>query len=166
MPSRLIWIRQATRYFSVKRPQSLGGNLPEIDQAWDRVLPSTSLILAKHIVIVDDDDEVRRSFNMLLRARGFMVKAFETGTELLAFNKIAESACLLLDYRLPDMNGIELLQSLRRSGQDNPAFLITGDPLPSIRPRASSAGFLGVIEKPADANQLAELLSLAIEGHA
>ena len=126
-------------------------------------MPSTSLVLAKHIVLVDDDEDVRRSFNMLLRARGFFVRAFETGSDLLAFEKISKSACFLLDYRLPDMNGIELLQNLRRSGQENPAFLITGDPLPSIRPRASMAGFLGVIEKPADANKLAELLKSAIE---
>ena len=100
---------------------------------------------------------------MLLRARGFIVKAFETGGELLAFNAISESACLLLDYRLPDMNGIELLNNLRRSGEENPAFLITGDPLPSIRSRANTAGFLGVIEKPADANELADLLTSAIK---
>ena len=129
-------------------------------------MPTSSLVLAKHIVLVDDDEDVRRSFNMLLQARGFVVKAFETGGELLAFNRISDSACFLLDYRLPDMNGIELLLSLRRSGQENPAFLITGDPLPSIRPRANTAGFLGVIEKPADANELAELLTSAINDQA
>lgn len=121
-------------------------------------MPSTSLSLRKHVILVDDEDEVRRSFSMLLGARGFDVEAYACGDDILEANEIDRRACFLLDYRLPDMNGIDLLTSLRRCGRKNPAFLITGDPLPSIRPRAKTAGFLRIIDKPVDANELAQIL--------
>ena len=126
-------------------------------------MPSTPLVATKTVILVDDDADVRRSFALLLEARGFVVRVFETGTELLASNWAGEQSCYLLDYRLPDMNGIELLKRLRHSGRKHPAFLITGDPLPSIKPRAFVAGFLKVFEKPADANELALSLDLAIQ---
>ena len=122
-------------------------------------MQSAPHIASKSILLVDDDEEVRRSFSLLLRARGFRMHTYETGSALLTEPSIGSNSCFLLDYRLPDMNGIELLSSLRRSGRENPAFLITGYLLPNIKRRAMSAGFLEVIEKPADANFLAALLS-------
>lgn len=124
-------------------------------------MPSASLTLTKPVFLVDDDADVRRSFRILLQARGFIVHAFETGTEFLANSEINAVGVFLLDYRLPDMNGIDLLSSLRSNDHTNPAYLITGDPLPSIRTRARAAGFLDVIEKPANANRLADLLRMA-----
>lgn len=113
---------------------------------------------SKSVFLVDDDEEVRRSFSLFLKARGFRMQTYETGSALLAERSIDAASCFLLDYRLPDMNGIELLSSLRRSGRENPAFLITGYLLPNIKRRARNAGFLDVIEKPADANFLAAIL--------
>ena len=125
-------------------------------------MPATSLIATKSVILVDDDDDVRRSFSFLLNARGFSVSVFKCGRELLDLKLISDATCFLLDYRLPDMNGIDLLHRLRGSGHSNPALLITGDPRPSIRPRAFAAGYLDVMDKPVDAGDLAEAINSAL----
>lgn len=100
------------------------------------------------VVILEDDDGVRRSLQLLLQGRGFDVKAYGSSRSLLADPELAGTACLVADYRLPDMDGITVLERLRASGWSAPAILVTAFASQDLMTRANEAGFSEVIEKP------------------
>jgi FixJ family two-component response regulator len=78
---------------------------------------------------------------------GFAVRAYSTGAELLCEVDIPDSGCLVVDYKLPEMNGLDLLCELRKRNIDLPAILMTTHPNPAVRNRAALAG-VPLIEKP------------------
>ena len=100
------------------------------------------------ISIVDDDDAVRDSVGTLLEAHGFPVRCFASGPEFLQSNFQGDTACLLVDYHMPEMTGIDLLDELKRRGFSYPAILITGLSDATIQKRADAAGVLEVLAKP------------------
>lgn len=100
------------------------------------------------VILVEDDREVRDSLTMLLRAWGFSVEVFQTGTQMLMNRYLPDGDCLLIDYKMPYLNGIELLTRLRRAGSDVPALLITGVFSNTLMEKALAAGFSDVLEKP------------------
>jgi len=100
------------------------------------------------LVLVEDDDGVRRSLQLLFRARGFDVRAYATGTALLADPLSRDASCFVADYRLEAIDGIEVLSRLRESGWSGPAVLITAFPSADLSDRALSRGFSQVLEKP------------------
>jgi FixJ family two-component response regulator len=107
------------------------------------------LVKARHqIVLLEDDNGVRRSLQLLLQGRGFDVKAFGSAEPLLADPEFAEADCLIADYRLAASNGIDVLQSLRQGGWMKPAVLITAFGSAELAARALAAGFSDVFEKP------------------
>jgi FixJ family two-component response regulator len=102
----------------------------------------------RFIVVIDDDDAVRDSLSTLLEAHGFPVRCFASGPEFLQSNFQGKTACLLLDYHMPDMTGIDLLNELKRRGFSYPTILITGLSDAMIQKRAEAAGVLEVLRKP------------------
>jgi two-component system, LuxR family, response regulator FixJ len=99
------------------------------------------------IIIIDDDPQVLRSLCFLLETEGYRVLTFGSAMKLLEQRELPDNACLLVDYRMPIMNGIELLKEIREKYPDVPALIITGYPDNSIEPRAAALG-IGVIRKP------------------
>jgi two-component system, LuxR family, response regulator FixJ len=99
------------------------------------------------ILIIDDDPAVRNSLKFALEVEGFAVRAYPTGAELLREVDMPDSGCLVIDYKLPEMNGLELLFELRRRNIDLPAILMTTHPNSAVRHRAALAG-VPLIEKP------------------
>lgn len=99
------------------------------------------------IIIIDDDPQVLRSLCFLLETEGYRVLTFGSAMELLEQPELPDNACLVVDYRMPVMNGIELLREIRDKYPDVPALIITGYPDNSIEPRAAEIG-IGVIRKP------------------
>lgn len=100
------------------------------------------------IVLLEDDNGVRRSLQLLLQGRGFDVKAYAGAAPLLADPEFAEADCLVADYRLADTNGIEVLRSLRKNGWTKPAVLVTAFSSAEVTAEATAAGFTEVFEKP------------------
>lgn len=105
-------------------------------------MPSTRIALVK------DSDEVRHSLTLLLRTRGFSVQPYRTAVEVLSSPFLPEADCFLIDYKMPSINGIELLNRLRADGVAAPALMITGFVTTYLTDVALQAGFAAVIEKP------------------
>src|SRR5262245_27435145 len=99
------------------------------------------------VLTVDDDPAVRSSLQFCLELEGFQVRTFASGSELLDEPNMPPSGCLVIDYRLPGMNGLELLAELRRRNVTLPAIVVTTHPSESIRGQTTTAG-ASLIEKP------------------
>lgn len=108
---------------------------------------------APMLLLVDDDPAVRASLQFSLELEGFEVEAFDSGEALVAQTKLADPACLVIDYRLSGIDGLTLLQALRERGETCPAVIITSNPTRSVRQRTTDAGAV-LIEKPLLSNGL------------
>jgi len=100
------------------------------------------------IHLVDDDEAVRRSAGFMLKTSGFRVQAYESGVELLKAAPKLESGCILLDIRMPGMDGLEVQQSLKDKGVALPVIIMTGHGDVSLAVQAMKAGAIDFIEKP------------------
>jgi two-component system response regulator FixJ len=99
------------------------------------------------IVIVDDDPAVRNSLKFCLEVEGFKTRGYANAMELLDDGGLPDAGCLVIDYNLPAINGLDLLVELRRRKVTLPAILITSQPSFLVRSRAAAAG-ASLIEKP------------------
>ena len=99
------------------------------------------------ILVVDDDAAVCNSLKFSLELEGFSVRTYPSGRELLRDRDIPDYGCLVIDYSLPEMNGLELLKQMRRHDCALPAILTTTHVSASLRERADAAG-MSVVEKP------------------
>ena len=97
------------------------------------------------VVIVDDDLAVRSALSFSLKTEGITVCAYASSAELLA--EVPSADCFVIDFKLPGMDGLDLLAELRRRRIAAPAVLITTQPSASVRRRAATAG-AALIEKP------------------
>jgi FixJ family two-component response regulator len=102
---------------------------------------------ARRILLVDDDPAIRSSLTFALGLEGFEVEAFESGEALAERGAQPDDACLVLDYRLPGLDGLALLILLRSRGVSLPAVIITSNPNRTVREGAAKAG-ADLIEKP------------------
>lgn len=100
------------------------------------------------IYVVDDDIDVLGSLRFLLETDGFDVRTFRSGTALLNGSAAAEADCIVIDYKMPAMSGIDLANSLRSRQVGTPIILITGYPDEHIREKAAVAGIRHVLLKP------------------
>jgi FixJ family two-component response regulator len=99
------------------------------------------------VLVVDDDAAVRSSLQFCLEIEGFVVRTYSCGPDLLNDLNMPKTGCLVIDYRLPKMNGLDLLAELRRRRIDLPAILVTTSPSVSMRAQTAAAGAV-LIEKP------------------
>ncbi|MBN9544811.1 MAG: response regulator [Alphaproteobacteria bacterium] len=101
-----------------------------------------------NILVVDDDPAVRDALKFSLELEGFKVHACRDGWELLAHGALRDSDCIVLDYRMPGLDGLSVLNQLAMRKVEAPVILITG-PIPeNLRSRALRAGARLVLEKP------------------
>lgn len=99
------------------------------------------------ILLVDDDPAVRSSIAFALEIEGFDVATFDSAELLLAEDPGTPHACVVLDHRLPGMDGLALLDRLHAHGERSPAIIITSNPSQRLRQRVSEVG-AQLIEKP------------------
>ena len=98
--------------------------------------------------LVDDDEAIRRAASALLRTSGFTVKTYASGVELLAASEALTAGCILLDIRMPEMDGLEVLKALRDRFILLPVIIITGHGDVALAVQALRAGAMNFIEKP------------------
>lgn len=117
------------------------------------------------ILLVEDDPAVVSALKFSLELEGFEVIAYADGEALLDSRPWPQTGCLVLDYKLPGMNGLDLLDRLREADVTLPAILITTNPRNVVRARAASAG-AQIIEKPLLTDALRDSVRSALGGPA
>jgi two-component system response regulator FixJ len=114
------------------------------------------------VYIVDDDEAVRDSLAVLLESRTYAVRSFASAPEFLAVASSLEVGCLIVDIRMPEMDGLELQRRLRECGFDFPMIVITGHGEVPLAVRAMRAGAVDFIEKPFTSEAILNSLDMAL----
>lgn len=120
---------------------------------------SESLVVS----IVDDDASVRASTLRLLRWSGFRAEAFSSAEDFLRSEFLARTACLLLDVRMPGMDGLELQQRLTETGQRIPIVFLSARASEEEEKRALRAGAVGFLRKPVSKDALLSAIQSVFE---
>lgn len=113
--------------------------------------------------LVDDDEAIRRSVGFMLKTSGYHVRTYESGIELLKGAPNLEPGCVLLDIRMPGMDGIEVQRALREKGVTLPVVIMTGHGDVSLAVQAMKAGAVDFIEKPFEKAVLLSAIEHGVE---
>jgi two-component system response regulator FixJ len=116
------------------------------------------------IIVVDDDKAVRDALKFSLQLDGMDVHVCDGADSLLKYPDLDAAACLVVDYRMPDVDGFALSEELSARGVSVPRILITAPVSSALRRRAEAAGFFAVLEKPLLDNILLQNVHAAIGG--
>lgn len=108
------------------------------------------------VVVVDDDAAVRAALKFALEVEGFDVLLYDGARAVLAADSLPERGCLVVDYRMPAIDGIELIVELRRRNVVLPAILISARVTNGLRDLARGSGLTRVLEKPLSDSALVE----------
>jgi two-component system response regulator FixJ len=116
----------------------------------------------KTILVVDDDAALRSSLEFILGVEGYAVRTYASGRELLNDADIPDVGCLIIDQRLPDIEGLQLIDTLRNRGVTLAAILITTNPTQVLRRRAEAAK-IPIVEKPFITGALFKQIATALK---
>jgi FixJ family two-component response regulator len=117
------------------------------------------------IYIVDDDIAMRDSLSLLLGLKGFRTQIFASAENLLSAYGPTWFGCMLLDVRMPGMNGLELQAELHKRNCDVPVVIMTAYGDVATARMALKAGAVDFLEKPVDDAVLIDVLQSAIDAH-
>ena len=121
-------------------------------------MPSVPLM-----AIVDDDDALRNSLDNLLRSVGFRVQGFASAEAFLQAQHAPETACLILDVRLPGMHGLELQRQLVAAHWGIPIIFVTAYADDDAHERALAAGAVAFLSKPCREEDLLHAIDAALK---
>ena len=113
------------------------------------------------VYIVDDDEAVRDSLSALLESKGYAVTSFGSALEFLKTARLLPAGCLVVDIRMPEMDGLELQERLIERGLGFPLIVITGHGDVPLAVRAMKAGAIDFIQKPFDSQTILDSLKAA-----
>jgi two-component system response regulator FixJ len=113
------------------------------------------------IHIVDDEEAIRRSASFMLKTSGFDVETWPSGVAFLKEARQVAHGCVLLDVRMPEMDGLEVQQALLDRGIALPVIVLTGHGDISIAVRAMKAGAVDFLEKPFEKARLLDAIEAA-----
>lgn len=116
------------------------------------------------VLLVDDDAAVRAALKFALEVEGFKVRLYAGPEALLAEQDLPAKGCLVIDYRMPVVDGLQLIALLRERGVDLPILMISGRVSADLRARAAQLGVRAVLEKPLSDAALVETIRSAVDG--
>ncbi|MGY8664243.1 response regulator [Bradyrhizobium sp. UFLA05-109] len=114
------------------------------------------------IHVVDDDPSFRIAVVRLLRTAGYLTVAYESGQQLLANPPVEEPGCVLLDIRMPELDGLAVQERLNQIGCDLPIVFLTGHGSVETSAQAIKAGAEDVLTKPVSKSMLIEVIERAL----
>jgi len=118
---------------------------------------------ASLISVVDDDESVRESIEGLMRSVGYAVRAYASAEAFLSSGHLGDTGCLILDVRMPGMDGIELHRHLLASGRAMPVIFITAHGSDErVRSRALANGAVDFLSKPLSEDELLSAVRKAL----
>lgn len=115
------------------------------------------------IHLIDDEESVRRGLGFMLKTSGFALQAWASGVEFLKQVRNLPVGCILLDIRMPEMDGLQVQKALNEQGVAMPVILITGHGDVALAVGAMKAGAVDFIEKPFDNDALLDAVERAFE---
>jgi FixJ family two-component response regulator len=115
------------------------------------------------IAIVDDDEPLREALGSVMKAAGFSSRTFASAEEFLACDDCDETACLILDVRLPGMSGIELQKRLIKANRPLPIIFVTAHGDASLQDSLMRAGATAFLYKPVRSEALLKEIRKALE---
>jgi two-component system response regulator FixJ len=115
------------------------------------------------ICIVDDDDAVRDSLRALLESHRMRVCEFNSGSAVLSSDVLDGIDCFILDYQMPGMNGLELIEALRLRGVGSAAILVSALAVSGAAERMQRAGVIASLMKPVAEGELIGWIRRAVE---
>jgi FixJ family two-component response regulator len=115
------------------------------------------------VIIVDDDKSMRSSLQRLLLASGLDNITFSSAQEFLSASLPDRPCCLLLDIRMPGMDGMELQSELVKIGRDLPVVFITGHGDVPLSVQAMRAGAVNFLQKPFESQELLDAINESFE---
>lgn len=119
------------------------------------------------VLIVDDDEAIRESLELLIGSLGIATRSHESGTDFLAADPPAGPACVLLDVRMPDMSGLEVQERLLEIRPDLPVIFLSGHGDVPMTVRALKNGAVDFLQKPGfNRSELLECIQQALRLHA
>lgn len=114
------------------------------------------------ISVIDDDESIRRTTTLLIESFGFRAAAFASAESFLKSSQLHDTSCLILDVRMPNMDGLELQSELAAAGYDIPIVFITAYDDRGSRGRAMQAGAVAFLDKPFSDEQLLQTVRSAL----
>jgi FixJ family two-component response regulator len=114
------------------------------------------------IAIVDDDDALRNSLDNLIRSVGFRAQGFSSAEAFLRSNQAHDTECLILDVRMPGMNGLELQRQMVAAHWQIPIIFITSHADDDARARALEGGAVAFLYKPCREDDLLHAIDAAL----
>jgi two-component system, LuxR family, response regulator FixJ len=118
--------------------------------------------MGKDVFIIDDDASVRRALERLLTSAGYRVRSFASAHGALGVLLHDRPACLIVDVRMPEYNGLAMLESLLRGGTAVPVIMISGHGDGVLARRALKAGAHAFLMKPFDDEALLASVAHAV----
>jgi FixJ family two-component response regulator len=119
--------------------------------------PPTALVF-----LIDDDASVRKGVSRLLRSAGYRCETFASATDFLTREPHGGPTCLIVDVRMPGLNGMELQEVLIQSGREEQLVFVTGHGDISMCSQAMKAGAVDFLPKPFADDQLLECVARAL----
>jgi len=121
------------------------------------MIPANSIVFA-----IDDDASVRKGLTRLLRSAGYKSEIFESASDFLEREQHAGPACVIVDVRMPGLNGMDLQETLIQSQREEQLIFITGHGDVSMCVRAMKAGAVDFLSKPFRDDELLQCVERAL----
>jgi two-component system response regulator FixJ len=118
------------------------------------------------IYVIDDDESARIGLGRLLRSAGFQVEIFGSAQDFLDHGPVENEGLIILDVRMPAINGLELQKRLAAKGSKPPIIFITGFEDPLARDEALKSGAIAFLQKPVDEQTLLGAIEAASQRQA
>lgn len=138
------------------RPQVVDQDAVALFSRGDTVMPSG---MPNIVAIIDDDGDVRDVLDALLETAGHTVRTYTSGQQLLDDPELNDVACVVVDQKMPEMTGLDLLRKLDATGRTIPSLLITGLPDPVVQQQAMELGAIDLLTKPIDLDRFLKLVA-------
>ena len=127
------------------------------------VAASINAIESTLIIVVDDDASVANSTCRLIRSLGMQAEAFYSGADLLNSGRATEASCVILDVRMPDLNGLQLQRRLKEIRSSIPMIFFSAHAGKEEEDQALRPGAVAFLRKPVHRHDLLRVIRMALE---